>query len=309
MDLRPARRRHDGAAVPAPGHPPPAIRMRPTRTGSNSSPSFPRARHSSKRTHERERGTLDAVGATRARVVLSAPRANFALLYSASSGRARDPAKRTSRARASALFRLAASLADELRAVFVRFFVTCSISPPLDVGADPSSGKNVEARVPRLSASDIGACVDGRSPRCDDASSTITSDSSIPPVQHVVSAVVELKAKPPEVGFRREVRPFAIEGSFGYEVVGACVASRRRSRRRAETAPSRDFNADATTKLNAALTSRRWNSSWINHRGVPRTHRGTRSWLNSPRTSNRRLARLSSPSGYRTLGRRFEEPG
>ena len=105
--------------------------------------------------------------------------------YSASSGRARDPAKRTSRARVSPpCSDLRRRSPTNFAPSLCRFSVTCSISPPPRWTSAPIrrvGKRNVEARVPRDYPRAIsGACVDGRSPRCDDASSTITSDSSIP---------------------------------------------------------------------------------------------------------------------------------
>lgn len=145
--------------------------------------------------------------------------------------RARSGEADVTRTRLAALFRLAASLADELRAVFVPFFrhVLDLAAAALDVGADPSSGKKKRrsAGSEDLSANDIWRMrrwTLAALRRCFQYDNVGFLDSNRYNMLYPL-VVEQLKAKPPPSDSDEDdYDSFAIEGSFGYEVVGACAS-------------------------------------------------------------------------------------
>ena len=145
--------------------------------------------------------------------------------------RARSGEADVTRTRLAALFRLAASLADELRAVFVPFFrhLLDLAAAALDVGADPSSGKKKRrsAGSEGLSASDIWRMrrwTLAALRRCFQYDNVGFLDSNRYNMLYPL-VVEQLKAKPPRSDSDEDdYDSFAIEGSFGYEVVGACAS-------------------------------------------------------------------------------------
>jgi len=145
--------------------------------------------------------------------------------------RARSGEADVTRTRLAALFRLAASLADELRAVFVPFFrhVLDLAAAALDVGADPSSGKKKRrsAGSEDLSANDIWRMrrwTLAALRRCFQYDNVGFLDSNRYNMLYPL-VVEQLKAKPPPSDSDEDdYDSYAIEGSFGYEVVGACAS-------------------------------------------------------------------------------------
>lgn len=145
--------------------------------------------------------------------------------------RARSGEADVTRTRLAALFRLAASLADELRAVFVPFFrhVLDLAAAALDVGADPSSGKKKRrsAGSEDLSANDIWRMrrwTLAALRRCFQYDNVGFLDSNRYNMLYPL-VVEQLKAKPPPSDSDEDdYDSFAVEGSFGYEVVGACAS-------------------------------------------------------------------------------------
>lgn len=145
--------------------------------------------------------------------------------------RARSGEADVTRTRLAALFRLAASLADELRAVFVPFFrhVLDLAAAALDVGADPSSVKKKRrsAGSQDVSANDIWRMRKwtlAALRRCFQYDNVGFLDSNRYNMLYPL-VVEQLKAKPPPSDSDEDdYDSFAVEGSFGYEVVGACAS-------------------------------------------------------------------------------------
>ena len=145
--------------------------------------------------------------------------------------RARSGEADVTRTRLAALFRLAAALADELRAVFVPFFrhLLDLAAAALDVAADPtSSGKKKRKSVnaESLSEHDIWRMRKwtlAALRRCFqyDNVGFIESNrfNSLYPM-----VVEQLKAAPPSDSDEDDYDTFMREGSFGVEAVGACAS-------------------------------------------------------------------------------------
>lgn len=144
--------------------------------------------------------------------------------------RARSGEASVTRTRLAALFRLAASLADELRAVFVPFFrhLLDLAAVALDMSADPSSGKKKRksANAERLADQDIWRMRKwtlAALRRCFQYDNVGFLDSSRYNALYPLVAE-QLKATPPEGSDEDDYDTFMRDGSFGVEVVGACAS-------------------------------------------------------------------------------------
>lgn len=144
--------------------------------------------------------------------------------------RARSGEASVTRTRLAALFRLAAALADELRAVFVPFFrhLLDLATVALDVSADPSSGKKKRksANAESLAEQDIWRMRKwtlAALRRCFQYDNVGFIDSSRYNMLYPIVAE-QLKATPPADSDEDDYDTFMRDGSFGVEVVGACAS-------------------------------------------------------------------------------------
>ncbi|OUS46839.1 hypothetical protein BE221DRAFT_8521 [Ostreococcus tauri] len=144
--------------------------------------------------------------------------------------RARAGEASVTRTRLAALFRLAASLADELRAVFVPFFrhLLDLAAVALDIGADPSEGKKKRksSGAEALSENDIWRMRKwtlAALRRCFQYDNVGFLDSNRYNMLYPLISE-QLKASPPTDSEEDDYDTFMREGSFGVEVVGACAS-------------------------------------------------------------------------------------
>ena len=142
--------------------------------------------------------------------------------------RARSGEAEVTRTRLAALFRLAASLADELRSVFVPFFrhLLDLAAAALDSDADPTSSKKKR----KSSNSELVAQNDiwrmrkwtlGALRRCFQYDSVGFMDSNRYNLLYPLVAA-QLKASPPADSDESDYEHFMDEDSFGAEAVAAC---------------------------------------------------------------------------------------